>query len=66
MKDVKVHMIADDALMSELGIATKLVPTPSVISALKEAGQKAADAFLADHRDVIGKSSSTDLAERYG
>ena len=47
MKDVRVHMIADDALMNELSAATKLVPSPYLLFRLKEAGRAAADAVPA-------------------
>lgn len=63
MKDVKVHMIADDALMNELGVGTKLVPSPAIILTLKDAGRAAADKFLSDHFEKLGKDSSVDLAE---
>lgn len=65
MKDVNIHMIADDALMTELGVASKMVPSPSIILALKESGHAAADAFLAAHRDRLGKSSSVELSSLY-
>ena len=65
MKDVKVHMIADDALMTELGVASKMVPSPAVILALKEAGRQAADSFLQQHRDKLGRESSVDPEEMY-
>lgn len=65
MKDVNVHMIADDELMTDLGVATKLVPTPAIILALRDAGHNAADRFLADHRDKLGRDSSLDLSEMY-
>jgi len=66
MKRVHIHMIADDELMTELSVATKLVPTPATLSALYEAGHKAADAFLSEHREKIGRESSVDLPEMYG
>ena len=65
MKDVNVHMIADDALMRELGVASKMVPSPSIIMALRDAGRMAAETFLATHRDKLGKTSSVDLASMY-
>ena len=61
MKKVLVHMIADDCLMRELSVATKTVPNPVILKMLKEAGQRAADEFLNDHFDKIGKTSSVDL-----
>ena len=40
MKNMRVHMIADDDLMNDLPVATKLVPVPSVIADLKAAVAK--------------------------
>lgn len=62
---VLVHMIADDALMNELSVATKMIPTPYTLSRLKEAGQRAADDFLAKHRDDLNTRSSVDLVEMF-
>lgn len=61
MKRVNVHMIADDALMNELSVATKTFAIPSVLNALKEAGQAAAESFLNTHRGDIGVKSSINL-----
>ena len=66
MKSVKVHMIADDTLMNDLSTATKSMPTPYILSRLREAGQKAAQDFLEAHRKDIGKKSSVNLQEMYG
>ena len=65
MKDVKVHMIADDALMNELSVATKTVPSPVVLHKLKEAGRAAAEAFLRDDIGNVGKKSSVNLREMF-
>ena len=61
MKDVKVHMIADDALMNDLSVATKMLPNPVVLARLKSAGEDAAERFLASHRDDLGKRGTVDL-----
>jgi len=66
MKRVYVHLIADDALMRDLSVATKLVPTPSVLSRLKQAGRDAAEAFLLRDRDNIGRRNSVDLEQMFG
>lgn len=66
MKEVRIHMVADDDLMTELSVASKLVPTPATLSALFEAGQNAAAGFLAQHRSALGKTSSVDLPAMYG
>ncbi len=65
MKNVLVHMIADDDLMNLLNVATKTIPTPVVLARLKAAGISAADAFLRDHKSDIGKRSSVDLAAMF-
>lgn len=62
---VLVHMIADDALMNELSVATKLVPTPFTLARLKEAGQTAAEEFLTHHKDDINNRSSVDMVEMF-
>ncbi len=65
MKRVFVHMIADDALMRELSVATKLVPTPYLLHRLKDAGRAAAEEFLDQHRDAINHRSSCDLTAMF-
>jgi NTE family protein len=65
MKDVLVHMIADDALMNGLNVATKTIPTPVILARLKEAGEAAADVFLTQHKKDIGKRSSVNLTEMF-
>lgn len=66
MKDVLVHMIADDGLMNELNVATKTVPTPVVLARLKEAGEAAADAFLTNHKGDLNQRGTADLIEMFG
>lgn len=65
MSRVFVHMIADDTLMNELSVATKLIPTPYTLARLKEAGQKAADTFLSNHKADLNNKSSVDLVEMF-
>jgi NTE family protein len=66
MKRVLVHMISDDGLMNRLSVATKLVPLPSVIGELFEAGRAAGDAFLAAHGQDLNVRQTVDLAALYG
>ena len=66
MKNMRVHMIADDALMNDLSVATKLVPVPSVIAELKRAGRRAAGDFLAHHKDDLGQRQTADLVRMFG
>ncbi len=60
MKDVSLHMIADDKLMNELSASSKMLPSPWLLQRLKRAGRAAAKGFLAQHRDTIGKGGSFD------
>lgn len=66
MSRVLVHMIADNALMNTLSVATKTVPNPVVLHKLKQAGRDAADQFLAAHKQDLGARSSLDLPEMFG
>ena len=66
MKKVRVHMIADDALMTELSVASKLVPTPQTLKSLFDAGRRAADRFLESDAKSIGRRSSVDLPAMFG
>ncbi|WP_371157584.1 patatin-like phospholipase family protein [Jannaschia sp. 2305UL9-9] len=61
MKDVLVHMIADDALMRQLSVATKTVPNAAVMNALRSAGATAAKRFLDQDFDDLGQRSTVDL-----
>ncbi|APZ54714.1 patatin-like phospholipase family protein [Salipiger abyssi] len=65
MKKLRVHMIADDTLMNELSVATKTVPLPSVIAQLKQAGRRAAGAFLTDHHEHLGEKQTADLRQMF-
>lgn len=65
MKDVRVHMISDDALMTELTASSKLAPTPQLLDRLKEAGRAAAHTFITEHGPKIGKQPSVRLREIY-
>ncbi|MHA7851125.1 patatin-like phospholipase family protein [Roseovarius sp.] len=65
MKRVHVHMIADDVLMRELSVASKLMPTPYLLHRLRDAGYAAAETFLQTHRDDLNQRSSVDLAAMY-
>ncbi|MBD3787252.1 MAG: patatin-like phospholipase family protein [Sphingomonadales bacterium] len=62
MKDVLIHMVADDAVMTDLGAGSKVAPGIGTLERLKRAGQAAADRFLSAHGADIGVRPSVDLA----
>ena len=66
MKDLRLHLIADDRLMNDLSAGSKLSPTPALLARLKAAGRKAAEVWL--HRDAaqVGHESSVDLRGLFG
>ncbi len=66
MKDLNIHIVADDALMNGLGAATKLAPSPLLLEKLRAAGHAACDGFLAAHGARIGRESSIDLRGLFG
>ena len=61
MRRVLVHMIADDDVMRDLSVTTKMIPMPQVLNRLKQAGRTAADQFLTAHFEDLGDRSSVDL-----
>lgn len=63
MKDVRLHMIADDPMMRDLSVATKLVPNPAILQRLRRAGYEAADKFLAENLAAIGAHSTLTQAQ---
>ncbi len=65
MKYVLIHMLADDDLMQDLSVATKLVPSAILVERLREAGRARADRFLDAHLEDLGTRSTVDLAEMY-
>jgi len=65
MKRVHLHMIADDALMGDLSVASKMVPTPYLLHKLFDAGHSAAETFLSEHRAALNAHSSVDMAAMF-
>ncbi|MFW5642248.1 MAG: patatin-like phospholipase family protein [Roseicyclus sp.] len=66
MKRAFIHMIADDALMRQLSVATKLVAVPQILHQLRAAGRRAAERFLDAHLGAIGERSTVDLPTMFG
>ncbi|MCA8880091.1 MAG: patatin-like phospholipase family protein [Rhodobacteraceae bacterium] len=66
MRDINVHLVSDDDLMSHLSVATKLVPMPYVIGRLRDAGEAAADAFLDRHKADLNVRATVDLPKMFG
>lgn len=60
-KRVLIHMIAEDTVMQDLSVATKMFPNGYLLTSLKEAGRSAAEGFLAEHRKDLNKRSTVDL-----
>lgn len=61
MKDVLIHMVADDKVMTDLGAQSKLMPGLGTLQRLRKAGQAAAERFLGAHGAKIGQEASVDL-----
>jgi NTE family protein len=57
---MRVHLVRNE-IMGQLGYSSKLNAEWEFISMLHGEGRRAADAFLADNSDNIGKRSSVDL-----
>ena len=60
---MRIHSIRDDAVMAELGVATKLNPDWSFLRGLHETGRQTANKWLDRNLDSVGRTSTLDLAE---
>lgn len=65
MRNIRIHMIADDEMMAQLSAVTKSVANPAVINQLMKAGRAAGEVFLRGDIDNVGKQSSVDLKEMF-
>lgn len=65
MKNMLIHRIEADDVMSKLGVASKLNASWEQISMLMEVGRERADAWLASHFDRVGQQSTVDIHEKY-
>ncbi|MDS9468101.1 patatin-like phospholipase family protein [Paracoccus sp. MBLB3053] len=61
MKNVLIHMIMDDFVMTSLSAGTKLVPEPGLLGTLREAGRGAAERFMEYHAGNLGARDSVNL-----
>ncbi len=59
---MRIHRIASDA-MTSLGYSSKLNAEWAFLCMLRDEGRRAAQQFLTDHGDALGKRSSLDLDE---
>ena len=59
---MRMHSIRDDAVMAELGVATKLNPDWSFLRRLHEVGRHTAAEWLDRNFDNVGRESTLDLA----
>lgn len=66
MKNVLVHMILDDVLMTDLSARSKMMPAPGLMTRMRDAGQVAADNFLTEHADALNNQDTVDLAALFG
>lgn len=66
MKNVLVHLIADDELMTDLSASTKLAPSAALFARLRSAGHAAAHCFLDQHRQKLASEPSLDLQALFG
>lgn len=64
-KRMMVHAIRNDDVMSHFGADSKLDPSWEFLTQLRDAGRAAADAWLKENFDHVGKRTTVDLAATY-
>ncbi|MBK5934112.1 NTE family protein [Rhodovulum imhoffii] len=62
LKEIRLHMVADDSTMRDLSVVTKMVASPVILYRLKDAGRAAAEKFLCDCKPGIGRADTLDMA----
>ncbi|HRO58945.1 MAG TPA: patatin-like phospholipase family protein [Burkholderiaceae bacterium] len=62
----RFHLIEADSLTSRLASESKLTTSLAFLEMLRDAGRNDAQAWLAAHRNDLGRRSSTDLGSRFG
>jgi NTE family protein len=60
-----VHSIRDDAVMADLGVASKMSPDLAFLRGLHDHGRTTAKAWLASHFNDLGKRSSVDVRAEF-
>jgi NTE family protein len=60
-RDLRMHIIDDDALMIDIGESSKYLTEWTFLQMLRDRGRTAADAWLEAHFSDIGKASTVDL-----
>lgn len=60
-RPINLHMIRNDAFLSELGVVSKSSTAWPFLTALHQAGQTTATTFLAEAGDALGQRSSVDI-----
>ena len=58
---MRIHRIASEAMMTELGYSSKLNAEWDFLCLLRDEGRRCAEAFLDAHEQDIGRRSSFDL-----
>ena len=64
-KDLHIHTIEAEAAMRQLGYSSKLNADATFLSWLFKLGRERAQLFLEQHRDKIGRESSTDIEAKF-
>jgi NTE family protein len=64
-KHVRIHGISDDALMTGLGVASKLNADWEFITHLRDVGRARAEEWLTQHFAKVGQESTVDIHEKF-
>lgn len=66
LRQLHLHMVGDEAIMSGLALDTKFNPEWDFLKRLHDAGKAAAQLWLAMHFDDLGQRSTLDIARLVG
>tara|TARA_R110002020_G_scaffold86731_5_gene214110 strand:- start:2553 stop:3692 length:1140 start_codon:yes stop_codon:yes gene_type:complete len=65
LRHILVHSVRADDALQDLPVSSKFDVNWSFLTKLRDRGRSVADAWLKDHSDAIGKTSTVDLESQY-
>ncbi len=65
MRRILIHAVEAEALMKDLGVASKLNPDWDFLVHLRDIGRERADAWLRENFDKLGVDSTIDIHDKY-
>jgi NTE family protein len=64
-RPIRIHAVRNDAFVEQLGFVSKNSTSLTFLTALRDAGYKTAEAWIAEHGHKVGERSSVDVKAEF-